>query len=153
MASSKLVMTSSKNFVKVWLFKTSFKAKFINVSFSGKTVSSLPMWMIALFSGITLLTLTLLFHLFMRVLRTFSLLIKAELINILAFWYKTLMPLLFEMSQSFLICWILGLLSLDEHKIKGRETPVGKPLLNRDLGGVPCKHTWSIKELLECSVI
>jgi hypothetical protein len=34
----------------------------------------------------------------------------------------------FEMSQPFLICWILGLLSLDKHKTKGRETPVGKPL-------------------------
>jgi hypothetical protein len=48
----------------------------------------------------------------------------------------------FKISQTFLICWILGLLSLDEHKTKGHETPVGKPLLNRDLGGVPCKHTW-----------
>ncbi len=48
----------------------------------------------------------------------------------------------FEMSQLFLICWILGLLSLDKHKTKGHETPVGKPLLNRDLGGVPRKHTW-----------
>ena len=48
----------------------------------------------------------------------------------------------FKMSQLFLICRILGLLSLDEHKTKGCETQVGKPLLNRDLGGVPCKHTW-----------
>ncbi len=47
----------------------------------------------------------------------------------------------FELSQPFLTRWILSLLSLDEHKTKGRETPVGKPLLNRDLGGVPCKHT------------
>jgi hypothetical protein len=48
----------------------------------------------------------------------------------------------FETSQLFLICQILGLLSLDKHKTKGCETPVGKPLLNRDLGGVPRKHTW-----------
>ena len=49
----------------------------------------------------------------------------------------------FKMSQPFLICQILSLISLDKHKTKGRETPVGKPLLNRDLcGGVPCKHTW-----------
>jgi hypothetical protein len=47
----------------------------------------------------------------------------------------------FEMSQPFLNRWILGLLSLDKHKTKGHETPVGKPLLNRDLGGDPCKHT------------
>jgi hypothetical protein len=26
--------------------------------------------------------------------------------------------------------------------MKGRDTPVGKPLLNRDLDGVPWKHTW-----------
>ncbi len=48
----------------------------------------------------------------------------------------------FEMSQPFLICRILSLLPLEEHKTKRRETPVGKPLLNRDLEGVPCKHTW-----------
>jgi hypothetical protein len=48
----------------------------------------------------------------------------------------------FEMSHPFLIPWILALLSLEEHKTKGRETPVRMPLLNRDLGGVPCKHTW-----------
>jgi hypothetical protein len=48
----------------------------------------------------------------------------------------------FEMSQPFLIRRILGLLSLDEHKTKGHETPVGKPLLNKDLGRFPHKHTW-----------
>ncbi len=48
----------------------------------------------------------------------------------------------FEMSQPFLICWILELLSLDKHKTKGCNTPVGKPLLHRDLNGVPCKHPW-----------
>ncbi len=31
----------------------------------------------------------------------------------------------FKMSQPFLIHWILGLLSLDKHKTKGGETPVG----------------------------
>ncbi len=46
------------------------------------------------------------------------------------------------MSQSFLICWILEFSSLNEHKTKGRNTPVGKPLLNCDLDGVPCKHPW-----------
>ena len=43
----------------------------------------------------------------------------------------------FEMSQPLLICRILEFLSLDENKTKGRDTPVGKPLLNRDLDGVP----------------
>ena len=48
----------------------------------------------------------------------------------------------FEMSQPFLVRRILEFLSLDEHKTKGRDTPVGKPLLNRDLDGVPHKHPW-----------
>ncbi len=48
----------------------------------------------------------------------------------------------FEMSQPFLICWILEFLSLDEDKTKGRDTPVGKSLLNWDLDGIPCKHPW-----------
>ena len=48
----------------------------------------------------------------------------------------------FKMSQPFLIHHILDFLSLDENKTKGRDTPVGKPLLNRDLDGVPWKHTW-----------
>ena len=48
----------------------------------------------------------------------------------------------FEMSQPFLIFHILDFLSLDVNKTKGRDTPVGKPLLNCDLDGVPRKHTW-----------
>ena len=49
----------------------------------------------------------------------------------------------FEMSQPFLIHRIIAFLSLDEDKTKGRDTPpVGKPLLNRDLDGVPRKHMW-----------
>jgi hypothetical protein len=46
------------------------------------------------------------------------------------------------MSQPFLIRWILELLSLDEHKTKGHNTPVGKPLPHCHLDGVPCKHPW-----------
>ena len=37
---------------------------------------------------------------------------------------------------------IIASLSLDEHKTRGRETPVGKPLLNRNLDGFPRKHKW-----------
>ena len=48
----------------------------------------------------------------------------------------------FKMSQLFLIRCILEFLLLDKNKTKGRDTPVGKPLLNRDLDGVPRKHTW-----------
>ena len=46
------------------------------------------------------------------------------------------------MSQLFLVRCILELLSLDEKQTKGPDTPVGKPLLNHDLDGVPCKHMW-----------
>ena len=48
----------------------------------------------------------------------------------------------FEMSQLFLVRCILDFLSLDENKTKGCNTPVGKPLLNRDLDRVPRKHPW-----------
>ncbi len=48
----------------------------------------------------------------------------------------------FEMSQPFLIYCILKFLSLNEHKTKGCDTPVWKPMLNRDLNGVPWKHSW-----------
>ena len=48
----------------------------------------------------------------------------------------------FEMSQPFLIIQIIASLSLDEHNTRGRETLVGKPLLNRDLDGCPQKHKW-----------
>jgi hypothetical protein len=46
------------------------------------------------------------------------------------------------MSQPFLICPILQLLSLDEHKTKGPDTPFGKQSLHCDLDGVPHKHPW-----------
>ena len=46
------------------------------------------------------------------------------------------------MSQPFLIRRIITSVSLDEHKIRGRETPVGKPLRNHDLYGCPRKHIW-----------
>ena len=48
----------------------------------------------------------------------------------------------FKMSQPFLARRILEFLSLDENRTKKRNTPVGKPLLNRDLDGVPRKHPW-----------
>jgi hypothetical protein len=49
---------------------------------------------------------------------------------------------IFKMSQPFLIRRILEFFSLDENKMKRRDTPVGKPLLNRVLDGVPRKHMW-----------
>ena len=48
----------------------------------------------------------------------------------------------FEMSQPFLIRRVIQFLSLDENKTRGRDTPVGKPLLNKDLDGSPRKHQW-----------
>jgi len=45
-----------------------------------------------------------------------------------------------ETSQPFLLKRILAFLSLDENKTKERDTPVKKPLLNKDLNGVSCKH-------------
>ena len=48
----------------------------------------------------------------------------------------------FEMSQPFLARRIIQFLSLDEDRTSSRDTPVGKPLLNRDLDGIDRKHTW-----------
>ena len=42
----------------------------------------------------------------------------------------------FKMSQPFLASRILEFLSLDKNRTKKRNTPVGKPLLNKDLDGV-----------------
>ena len=47
-----------------------------------------------------------------------------------------------EMIQPFLIRRIIAYLYLDEHKTRERETPVSKPLLNRDLYGCPRKQKW-----------
>ena len=46
------------------------------------------------------------------------------------------------MSQPLLVQHIIASLSLDENKTIGRNTPVRKPLLNRDLDGCPRKHKW-----------
>ena len=48
----------------------------------------------------------------------------------------------FKMSQPFLIQRIIEFLGLQENKNKGRDTPVDKPLLNKDLDGCPRKHIW-----------
>jgi hypothetical protein len=49
----------------------------------------------------------------------------------------------FELSQPFLTKRIVNLLSLEQHEFdvqtKTKITPVGKPLLNRDLEGKPRK--------------
>ena len=47
-----------------------------------------------------------------------------------------------EMSQPLLVLHIIASLSLDENKTRVSNTPVGNPLLNRDLDGCPRKHKW-----------
>jgi len=46
----------------------------------------------------------------------------------------------FEMSHIFLICCIHNFLLLNKNKTIGRDTLVGKSLLNCDLDGIPWKH-------------
>ena len=46
------------------------------------------------------------------------------------------------MIQPFLVRHIISSLSLDENETRGHNTPVCKPLLNRDLDGCPRKHKW-----------
>jgi hypothetical protein len=50
--------------------------------------------------------------------------------------------LLLDLTQPFLIAHITAFLSIDKGQTNEQETPVGKPLLNKDLNGVPCKYTW-----------
>jgi hypothetical protein len=48
----------------------------------------------------------------------------------------------FQLTQPFLIERITQLLGIDKGKINEKLTPVGKPLLNKDLDGVPQKYEW-----------
>ncbi len=52
----------------------------------------------------------------------------------------------FKLSQPFLIKQIINLRGLGQNKFdvqtKTKITPVGKPLLNKDLEGKPCKKDW-----------
>jgi hypothetical protein len=52
----------------------------------------------------------------------------------------------FEMSQQFLnkrICTLFGLMDNDwENEANTKKTPVGKPVLNKDLDGEPRKLKW-----------
>jgi hypothetical protein len=51
----------------------------------------------------------------------------------------------FSLTQPFLIERILRLLGIEDGKTNDRITPVGKPLLNKDLNGEPRKHTWEYR--------
>jgi hypothetical protein len=48
----------------------------------------------------------------------------------------------FQLTQPFLIKRITQLLGIDKGKTNKKLTPVGKPLLNKDLDGVPQKYEW-----------
>ncbi len=48
----------------------------------------------------------------------------------------------FQLTQPFLIKCITQLLGIDNGKTSKKLTPVSKPLLNKDLDGVPQKYTW-----------
>ena len=49
------------------------------------------------------------------------------------------------MSQPFLIDRIVKLLGLENAKHNEKLTPVGKPLLNKDLDGVERKYSWNYR--------
>jgi hypothetical protein len=51
----------------------------------------------------------------------------------------------FDPPQPFLIKRITAFLGIDKGRTNERETPVGKPLLNKDLNGVPRKYTWEYR--------
>lgn len=51
----------------------------------------------------------------------------------------------FEMFQPFLIKRIIDYIGIDGRMTNSRETPVGKPLLHKDLEGKPRKHTWNYR--------
>jgi hypothetical protein len=54
----------------------------------------------------------------------------------------------FHLTQPFLIKHISALLGIDNGRTNERDTPVGKPLLNKDLNGVPCKYTWEYRRAI-----
>ena len=49
---------------------------------------------------------------------------------------------LFELTQPFLSKSITSFLGIADGKTNEKLTPVGKPLLNKDLNGVPRKYNW-----------
>ena len=51
----------------------------------------------------------------------------------------------FELTQPFLIERITTLLGIADGKTNEKLTPVGKPLLNKDLLGVPRKYDWEYR--------
>ncbi len=58
---------------------------------------------------------------------------------------KQLDSLKFELTQPFLIERVTKFLGIDNGKTNEIRTPVGKPLLNKDLDGVPQKYDWEYR--------
>jgi hypothetical protein len=52
---------------------------------------------------------------------------------------------LFELTQPFLIECITSFLGIADGKTNEKLTPVGNPLLNKDLLGVPWKYNWEYR--------
>ncbi len=52
---------------------------------------------------------------------------------------------LFELTQLFLIERITSFLGIADGKMNEKLTPIGKPLLNKDLLGVPWKYNWEYR--------
>ncbi len=55
---------------------------------------------------------------------------------------KQLDGFLFELTQPFLIERVAKFLGIDNGRTNEKLTPVGKPLLNKDLNSVPRKYDW-----------
>ena len=49
------------------------------------------------------------------------------------------------MIQPFLIKRTIELIGLDERMMNARDTPAAKPLLHKDLDGLPRKQTWNYR--------
>ncbi len=54
----------------------------------------------------------------------------------------------FELMQLFLIERITAFLGIEKGKTNEKLTPVGKPLLNKDLQGVPRKYDWGYRGVI-----
>ena len=55
----------------------------------------------------------------------------------------------FELTQPILIEQVTKFLGIDNGRTNENVTPVGKPLLNKDLNGVPQKYEWEYKGAIE----
>ena len=52
------------------------------------------------------------------------------------------------LTQEHLISRIIAACNIDKSEMNGRDTPVGKPLLNKDLNGTARKHKWNYRSVI-----